>query len=75
MRKNRLDTFIGKEKKDKKRHKKRKKYVKNAKKSLTVHWKGKKEKKRRTKRKKYSSVFLHFLRTFYAFFFSFFPFQ
>ena len=29
MRKNRLDTFIGKGKKDRKRHKNRKKYVKN----------------------------------------------
>jgi len=50
MRKDRLDTFIGKEKRIRKGIKK---YVKNAKKSLTVHWKGKKEKKRRKKRKKY----------------------
>ena len=55
MRKNRLDTFIGKEKriglKGSIGRKTVKKYVKNAKKSLTVHWKGK-EKKRRKKRKK-----------------------
>ena len=49
MRKNRLDTFIGKEKRRRKRHKNRNKNVKHAIKNLTVHWKGKKEKKRRVK--------------------------
>ena len=46
MRKNRLDTFIGKEKRIRKGIKNRKKYVKNTKKSLTVHWKGKKEERK-----------------------------
>ena len=53
MRKNRLDTFIGKEKRIRKGIKTLNKNVKNAKNNLTVHWKGKKEKKRRKKRKKY----------------------
>jgi hypothetical protein len=52
MRKKRLDTFIGKEKRRRKRHKHRNKNVKNAIKTLTVHRKGKTEKNRRKMRKK-----------------------